>query len=340
MFSLALAACSSSPVSTGLRQPAKTLSLTRDQILQSAVADENIVRETKHATRFYDHGFRTKKTVLVMHGLHESPAYMQGFSQHFFDQGYNVISLRLPGHMTKDQNDLNQVKAEEWIEAAENAFAEAQVLGEQIEILGYSTGGTLAVYLALKYPQQVKALYLVSPALALRNRVFLAGTVLGWTNLDLSKLCQAEKRERMLCRMILHSDEQLRQMLDEGLQSSPAAGLQVQRLIDLISPRTDLREDNRLYYPRLRETYGKLNVPLAMINSESDMVIQPDFNQELMAKYQAPHVSLMFPKSAKISHLMMNKSKQDAFTRSPETENPQFSKIIEKIDELRSKLEN
>ena len=83
---------------------------------------------------------------------------MFGFSKAFYDKGYNVLSLRLPGHQTIDRDDLNKVKASEWIDSSVQALAQTMMLGNQVEVLGYSLFGQLAANLALKYPDQVKAL--------------------------------------------------------------------------------------------------------------------------------------------------------------------------------------
>jgi esterase/lipase len=261
---------------------------------------------------------------------------MQGFANYFYSKGLNVISLRLPGHLTRNSEDINTVTANDWIVAAERAFQQVEQLGEQVEILGYSTGGTLGTYLALKYPQKVKALYLIAPALALNDRVLMASMVLGWTHMDLNKVCTPADSQNLACKMVLHTDAQLMQLYREGLNPAPAAGLQVQKLINRVADEFSHYGPSTDYYRRLRLTYQQLKVPLVMVNSGSDNVTAPDFNNSLMKTYSGHSKTLYFAKSLKISHLMISKSAEDAYHNSPETLNPRFQQILETIESLNS----
>lgn len=316
---------------------------TPDSLRLPAQENEEL-KEGRHSTQIWNHGRKTEKALLVIHGLHESPAYMFGFSKAFYDKGYNVLSLRLPGHQTIDRDDLNKVKASEWIDSSVQALAQTMMLGNQVEVLGYSLGGLLAANLALKYPDQVKALYLVAPALALRNRVFAAGLVAGWSG-DISRVCSAdpENERNLICRLIL-MDDQAAPMIKEDIYLSPAAGFQVQRTIDIVADKTPVRQgmgetgEVSNYYERLMDTYNQLKVPIFMVNSGADTVIQPDFNEKFINQYAGIHSSLFFPKQKMISHLMLPKSTDDAFRNQPQTANPYFGEILSKIAEFQSQL--
>lgn len=339
LFIAFLASCTLNPTSP--RNPSNEnnfLSLKKS-VSSELQKDMALVSDPKHATQFYTHERKTDKTILIMHGLHESPNYMKGFSEYFYSKGYSVINLRLPGHQSKNPEDINHVKADEWIQAAEEAFTKAQELSSNVEILGYSTGGTLGLYLSLKYPAQVKKLYLISPAIALSDRVFLSSITMGWTNIDLSKICKEGKEKKWYCKAVLFTDKQLKLMLNEKIVSSPAAGLQVQMLINKIleqfSPnrnRTATENEQSDYYNNLRETFQQLDVPMIMINSDYDNVVQPRFNHSLMKNYKGPHKEILFNKKLEISHIMMNKAKIDAFKNSEGVYNPKFDEMIGLIE--------
>lgn len=302
------------------------------------------LKEGRHSTQVWNHGKRSEKVLLVMHGLHESPAYMFGFAKAFYDKGYNVLSIRLPGHQTINRDDLNKTKASEWIDSSVQGLEFALTLGNQVEVLGYSLGGLLAVNLALKYPEQVRALYLIAPALALRNRVVSAGVLAGWSG-DASKVCSPDpdSERNLLCRLIL-LDDQAGQMIKEDIYPSPAAGYQVQRAIDIISEKTPARPgvgegaESNNYFERLMATYNQLKVPIFMVNSAADIVIQPDFNEKFINQYAGIHGSLYFPKQKQISHIMLSKSADDAFRHQPQTANPYFSDILAKISEFQAQV--
>ena len=90
-----------------------------------------------------------KGGVLLVHGLTDSPYHMKSIGKIFFNNGFYVIGLRLPGHGTVPGGLLN-VTWEEWYSAVK--FGARMVL-EKIEnrrdskfyVGGFSTGGALTL---------------------------------------------------------------------------------------------------------------------------------------------------------------------------------------------------
>lgn len=74
----------------------------------------------------------------------------------------NTYYLRLPGHGTTKE-DHASVEFEDYMNTVEEAFSMMHMIGEKIVIIGSSTGGTLATWLASKYPDKVHAIILASP---------------------------------------------------------------------------------------------------------------------------------------------------------------------------------
>lgn len=338
-----LNACTSLHSTSSKRHMASETSLF-DQSLKNfkKLKDSELqkVSSEKHSSVLLHHGAETKKVILIMHGLHESPYYMRSFSEFFFNQGYNVLSLLMPGHQNRDKTALQNVRYKEWVAAAENALEIAQGLGKDVEILGYSTGGTLAAHLALEHPTVVKKLYLISPALALSNKVFLSNLVLGWTNVDSKKICTTYDSDSCLCRALLLTDDQIAPMAREGLVASPAAGFEVQRLIDSIirkyAPNSYLdMENNENYYSKLHTIYNKIQVPLFIADTENDTVIHQNFNTQFANEYKnSQKVVILFSKKTKITHLSITKEKDKGFDQVPEIYNPQFNRILEGMKKL------
>jgi len=90
-----------------------------------------------------------KGGVLLVHGLTDSPYHMKSIGKIFFNNGFYVIGLRLPGHGTVPGGLLN-VNWEDWYSAVK--FGARMVL-EKIEnrrdskfyVGGFSTGGALTL---------------------------------------------------------------------------------------------------------------------------------------------------------------------------------------------------
>lgn len=307
--------------------------------------DKTKVVAEAHATQFLSHGVKTQKAILIMHGLHESPYYMKSISLKFFEKGYNVLSLRLPGHMEKNIDAMTYVKYENWIESAQSAFEFISTQGQQIEILGYSTGGTLAMYLGLAYPQRINKLYFIAPALQLSLRLKFATHLLGWTKTNTKNLCTAADNSNFVCQ-ILMLDQQLKSMIEEGIVSYPWAGYQVDQLIHSIYRQytpldqqfdelvLDERQSDKVFSVQLEKIYRSLQVPFVMVNSIRDVVVDHRFNRRLCQNNLTCLKYIEFEKKNEISHIMMNKSFDDRFQKSSQkVYNPKFDAMMEQLTE-------
>jgi esterase/lipase len=119
------------------------------------------------------HGHATDRVVILLHGMNHSPKHFLHFSQLVFDTGANVLIPLAPFHgvTSRDRTDwignsqnLDGVTAE-WLQKwGDNAVEIAQGLGQQIDVLGFSMGGTVALYLAGTYPY-LNSVVAVAPGL-------------------------------------------------------------------------------------------------------------------------------------------------------------------------------
>jgi len=205
------------------------LSITKLTALQNR--ESKTLVDLKHGTQVLSHGRKTKTVLLSLPGLHESPFQLKTLNQFFFDEGANVVSLHLPGHQQKDENAINQVTAQEWEDAVSEAITMARGLGDELIVLGYSTGGVLAVQAALQRPKEIRQLFLFAPALALSNKTFLF-SLFGQLAMG-EKLCDLTQ-PGFACKIFDQLDHQTIQMIKEGVYPSASAGVQVQRVIDAI----------------------------------------------------------------------------------------------------------
>ncbi|NQU02842.1 MAG: alpha/beta fold hydrolase [Syntrophaceae bacterium] len=140
--------------------------------------------------------------VLLLHGFTSSPWEFRTLAAALHERGLTVYAPLLPGHGT-DPDDLRKTTAQEWIDAAVDAYDELSKNGTSISVAGFSMGATLAMYLAAT--RKVERLLLlapfvriyrppnawISPELKIRTVGHLAGyyrkTRIGGIN-DLSKL--------------------------------------------------------------------------------------------------------------------------------------------------------
>ncbi len=121
-------------------------------------------------------------SVLLLHGMSDSPYSLHAIGQTLFNQGYRVIGLRLPGHGTAPSG-LVSVRWQEMAAATRLAADHLDSVGDEIplHVIGYSTGAGLALDLALNALDAAAlrmpdSLVLVSPAIGITPLAALAGT--------------------------------------------------------------------------------------------------------------------------------------------------------------------
>jgi len=107
--------------------------------------------------------------VLLCHGFTSTPQSMRAWGAHLAGAGFTVRCPLLPGHGTRWQ-DGNTRTEEDWY--AELSAALDDLLGrcEAVVVAGLSMGGTLALRLAERRPDDVAALVLVNPSLLTERR--------------------------------------------------------------------------------------------------------------------------------------------------------------------------
>jgi carboxylesterase len=106
--------------------------------------------------------------VLLSHGFTGSPASMRPWGHYLADLGYTVRVPRLPGHGTTWQ-ELNAVGWDDWYGEVDRSLTELLDRCERVAVCGLSMGGSLALRLAEQRPDDVDAIVLVNPAVAIKD---------------------------------------------------------------------------------------------------------------------------------------------------------------------------
>jgi carboxylesterase len=123
---------------------------------------------------------------LLLHGFTGSPWDLRPLGEALAARGMRVVAPRLPGHGTTPQALLG-VTWRDWQAAADDALRDLHG-HRNVFVAGLSMGALLALGLAARHPDAVRALALVAPAVRFRGpRMFLikqlARTpVLEWTH--------------------------------------------------------------------------------------------------------------------------------------------------------------
>ncbi|RUR84086.1 alpha/beta hydrolase [Chlorogloeopsis fritschii PCC 9212] len=148
------------------------------EIIQQAQTIEDVLPIKNEACRskFFFHPHPTPKVCLFFHGFTAGPYQFEPLGKTLFESGYNVLIPLQPGHGVAGnwngdnppplptEQEVYQEFASSWLQVARN-------LGEQIIIGGLSTGGNLAAWLALEYPQEIEKAILFAPYVSSNNPI-------------------------------------------------------------------------------------------------------------------------------------------------------------------------
>lgn len=84
----------------------------------------------------------SNKAILLIHGLTDSPYFYHDLAQFFYQQGFTVRTVLLPGHATAP-SELLKISYQEWQQAAQYAIERTVLDFDEVFLGGFSTGGAL-----------------------------------------------------------------------------------------------------------------------------------------------------------------------------------------------------
>jgi len=127
--------------------------------------------------------------VLLIHGFLASPAEMRSLGERLHAAGCHVIGVRLKGHGTSPW-DLRDRNWHEWVASVARGYDIAKAFSQSVHLVGFSTGGLLALYHAANNPQiRIKTVSCVCAPLRFKNKnmVFVplvhhANRLVSWVN--------------------------------------------------------------------------------------------------------------------------------------------------------------
>jgi pimeloyl-ACP methyl ester carboxylesterase len=113
---------------------------------------------------------KTPWSIVYLHGFSSSQAEGDPVHKNIAAMfGCNLYLSRLAEHGIDTTEPLMNLTADKNWESAKQALAIAKQIGDKVIIIGTSTGGTNALQLAAAYPNDIKALVLLSPNIAINN---------------------------------------------------------------------------------------------------------------------------------------------------------------------------
>ncbi|MBN9611638.1 MAG: alpha/beta fold hydrolase [Actinobacteria bacterium] len=109
-------------------------------------------------------GPRGEVGVLLCHGLTGTPQSLRPWADHLATAGYTVRLPLLPGHGTRWQ-DANRTTFADWLATVGESLAELRSRCRAVVVCGLSMGGTLTLRLAELHPDAISGIVLVNPSI-------------------------------------------------------------------------------------------------------------------------------------------------------------------------------
>ena len=106
--------------------------------------------------------------VVAVHGFLASPAEMHGLGRRLAAHDLPVVGVRLKGHGTSPW-DLRERSYEDWLDSVRRGYAIMSGLARRIHVVGFSSGGALALMLAAEHPERLAGVVAVNVPLYFRN---------------------------------------------------------------------------------------------------------------------------------------------------------------------------
>jgi pimeloyl-ACP methyl ester carboxylesterase len=183
----------------------------------------------------FTHGARTRRAVVLLHGMSATPAQFVDVARALYGRGYNVFVPRLPrhGHRERLSDALAHMTGTQLKAAARDAFAAGRELGDEVVVAGFSLGGLLAVYLGQTQPAD--RVVAVAPFLGIalvpdalrsplaRLALRLPNRMAWWDPLRKAKVYPEHGYPRYATHAVAHALNLAQEVLDNAKSRAPSA---------------------------------------------------------------------------------------------------------------------
>ncbi len=119
----------------------------------------------------FSHRGESDTGILFIHGFTGMPESMREIARYFAEKEYHVELPRLSGHGTDNWRNLRNVTYKDWEKDVEEAYLKLKERASYIFVVGLSMGGTLTLYLAERYPEEINGIILINPAIFVHDKL-------------------------------------------------------------------------------------------------------------------------------------------------------------------------
>lgn len=215
------------------------------------------IKTSNIAKTKYFEGKDSNSCVIAIHGFSSAPKEVEKLSRFLNENNLNVIAPRLDGHGTVPE-DLKDKKWEDWYNSISRIICIATLKYKKVYIIGFSTGGLLALLSTKKHYKEFIALVCINAALHLNDirAKTLLPAISFWN--DLVKA--------------FNEDNYAKEYVD-NLPENPEINYN-KHYIDSI-------KQLNLLMNKTRKTLHKIRKPILIIQAKDDPVVNPSSAHEI-----------------------------------------------------------
>lgn len=146
------------PVSTGQLGSTPDPVANYEEAIQQFEAiqeEEQLIVNDASGSLLLTHDEPTDEVYVLVHGTTNSPRQWEELGNTLYEQGHNVLILRMPYHglESHDVSELKALRAEDLRDYADEAIDLASGLGDEITVIGISGGGAVTTWIAQHRPE-------------------------------------------------------------------------------------------------------------------------------------------------------------------------------------------
>jgi carboxylesterase len=214
---------------------------------------------------------------LVIHGLTSNPDSMRGVAQALAAAGFHVELPLLAGHGTK-MEDLIPIRWSDFVSSVEAAYRTLAERVDKVVVVGLSLGGALTLRIGASHPE-VAGLVCINPAAEPQVPEvieMLQGMIDGGTEVMPG----------------IRGDIADPDATESGYDGTPLRTL-VSLLVDGLAP--------------MISEYSAMRMPMLLLNSPQDHVVEPKQSEFLVANYGGPIERISLERSFHVATLDYDK---------------------------------
>lgn len=207
-------------------------------------------RQDSHSSNRQDNQPGNRMGIVLVHGFLASAAELRDFGEKLAARGYPVLGVRLKGHGTSPW-DLRERSWHDWLQSVRRGFEIMSGFTDRVCLVGFSTGGALALRLAAEKPAGLAGVAAVAAPIKFRNKKLIFVPVIH----GLNKITQWVSSQEGVMPFRVNDSEHP----EINYRHMPIRGLyELRQMVDDLEPRL-----------------GDIEHPALILQGDGDQIVDP-----------------------------------------------------------------